>query len=810
MIGRGAGPREATTNPHGPGTALGPIALAPWQKAFAAYVCGLMAAVYPGPACVLACVVAAAQARGREVAVMLVCLGLGLAVGLGRERTEPVIWPGKRTVHIAGRIESAQTYPGRSLRLIVADAVDLESGQPLPGKILWYWDDPPLVPGTGQGFEARLVLRALAGRTNFGLPGSQTHWTRQGVRLQTFSRGPVEVAWADDPAAGARAGLMSGVRALAPPGNSGAVIMALLFGDKFQLAPAFMDQIRRAGLSHSLALSGMHLALTAGFGVVLAWTLALARPSLLLRWPRQHMAAVLAAPLGLFYLWLGAWTPSLARAAVMLAVMIVHQLRGRVRHTQDSLFVAVAVLVLADPGAAHDVSLQLSVLAVAGIVLFMPVCSPLLSGLSGPGWRTAVHGLALLGAVSLCANTLILPVLAAYFGETSAHLYLNLFWLPVLGFVVIPLSFAGLFVVVAGLPDGLARGLFRLAGLGVEALERGLGFLDRVGWLEATAVLRPDGLGIAGYWILLVAACLLWFRPDLRRAYFFLALGLLLLGSAALGQLAAPRDEVELTVLDTGMSQAVFVRTGSGRTVLIDGGGSWNADYDIGRAIVGPVLSHAHPPAVDGVLLSHVDADHVRGLYHILRAFDVGWFGWSGLVDETVDSPRLLDILRAKEHRTRRFRAGDRIDIDDGLWLEVLHPDPGEGGPSENNTSLVLRLVRRGRGLALIPGDAEKDALERIRGRGTPLGADVLVLPHHGSRSSLDSEFLGQVHAAWAVAACGPNNRFGFPHPRVVEACRAVGAMVMTTAERGAVRFRWTDAGEPSVETARPDSGPGG
>ncbi len=104
MIGRGAGPREATTNPHGPGTALGPIALAPWQKAFAAYVCGLMAAVYPGPACVLACVVAAAQARGREVAVMLVCLGLGLAVGLGRERTEPVIWPGKRTVHIAGRI----------------------------------------------------------------------------------------------------------------------------------------------------------------------------------------------------------------------------------------------------------------------------------------------------------------------------------------------------------------------------------------------------------------------------------------------------------------------------------------------------------------------------------------------------------------------------------------------------------------------------------------------------------------------------------------------------------------------------------
>lgn len=785
---------------------LGPIALAPWQKVFSAYVCGLMAAVYPGPACVLAVAVAVACARGRELAVMALCLGLGLAVGSGREARAPLAWPGKRTMHVAGRVESVRTYPGQGVRLVVTDAVDLDSRVPMPAKFLWYWDDPPRVPGVGREFEARLVLRALAGRANFGLPGSARHWARQGVRVQAFSRGAADVTWRDGSAEDARARLMTEVRAQAPPGNAGAVIVAVLFGDGYYLAPDFADQIRRAGLSHSLALSGMNLTLTACFAHAVAWLLAVARPSLLLRCSRQKVAILLSAPMVLVYLWLGAWAPSLLRAAAMLAVMAASQLSGRTRYPQDSVFVAVAALVLVDPGAVHDISLQLSVLAVAGIVLFMPAWSPVLSRLSGPGWRRPAHGLVLLGAASLCANTLILPVLAAYFGETSAHLYLNLLWLPVLGFLVMPLSFAGLFAVVAGLPDGLARALFRLAGLGVEPLDWGLGLLDRVGWLETTAVLRPDGLGVAGYWILLVAACVLWFRPTLRRGYAFVALGLVLLGSAPLRQLAAPREEVELTVLDTGMSQSVFVRTGSGRTVLIDGGGSWNEEYDIGRSIVGPVLAHAHPPAVDGMLLSHVDADHVRGLYHILRAFDVGWFGWSGLIDESVDSTRLQDILRAKGRWTRCFRAGDRIDIDDGLWLEVLHPGPEESGISENNTSLVLRLVRQGRGLALIPGDAEKSALARIRERGASLDAEVLILPHHGSRSSLDSDFLRQVHAAWAVAACGPNNRFGFPHPRVVDACRELGARVMTTADWGAIRFRWTGSDAPSVETARPGS----
>jgi competence protein ComEC len=263
------------------------------------------------------------------------------------------------------------------------------------------------------------------------------------------------------------------------------------------------------------------------------------------------------------------------------------------------------------------------------------------------------------------------------------------------------------------------------------------------------------------------------------------------------------RDEIEMTVLDTGMSQAVSVRGRTGAVVLIDGGGGWSAGYDPGRAVVGPALAWNNPPRLNGVLLSHVHADHLRGLFYVLEAFDVDLFGWTGLVDQSQDCDRLVAGLRLGRWPMKRLRAGDRLHVEPGLWFDVLHPAAHETGDSDNDTSLVLRLVRDGRGLALMPGDVERQGLDRLlRGHG-PLDAEVLVLPHHGSKSSLEPLFYSRVGAKWAVAACGPDNRFGFPHADVVRACEKAGAKVLSTAEHGAVRFRWQGREGPLVTSAR-------
>ena len=194
----------------------------------------------------------------------------------------------------------------------------------------------------------------------------------------------------------------------------------------------------------------------------------------------------------------------------MLAVMAAHQLSGTRRSLQDSLLWAVCLLVLPEPAAVHDVSLQLSVLAVAGIVLYLPLFS--LSRLREKIPPPVMFPLTL-AAVTVCANLFLLPVQALYFSEFPPFLLLNLVWLPVLSLATLPLCFAGL--VLSFFWDGGAGACFWLAGWTVDALACGLEVLDRGGWLDAVAVLRPCGVEVIGYWAVLVAASALLAHAQL-------------------------------------------------------------------------------------------------------------------------------------------------------------------------------------------------------------------------------------------------------------------------------------------------------
>ncbi len=774
----------------------------PWQQGVLAYVCGVLAWAYALPALLVLALSALALARGRGLVFMVLGFGAGLAVGMpAKDAGCGPVWNAQ--VRIRGVVDEVRTQPGQRIGIIARDVFAADTNASLPGLLLWNWENPATIPLPGQRFEVDLRVRELRSRANFGVSSSDAYWKRRGVRHRAYSKGAVPVVWGER-GASRRAELLALVGAMVPESQGGAVVRALLFGDRFLLAPEFLDRVRRAGLSHSLALSGLHLALVASMGVAAAWMAGRVFPGLLLILPRQKLGILLALPLALLYVWLGGFAMSLLRASLMLAVAGFQLLGGSRSHSQDCLFAAVAVLVLIDPGSVHDLSLQLSVLAVTGLVLFMPAASGLIAPLRERGvfWR-AVHAMSSLVMVTCCANLFILPAQVLYFSEVTAHLWLNLLWLPVLSLAVLPLCFLGL-AAAAWWPSA-AEGCFHLAAAGMDILDHALRLLEGGGRLSAMAVLRPCGVQVVGYWTALVASCVLLksSRPQ-GRALVFLGTGLMLMAApAAWSELRPWRDEVELTVLDTGMSQAIAVRGRSGATVLIDGGGGWSAGYDPGRAVVGPALAWNYPPRVDGVLLSHVHADHLRGLFYVLEAFDVGWFGWSGLVDQSRDCARLIAGLERGQWPVKRLRAGENLLIEPGLWLEVLHPGVDEAGASDNDTSLVLRLVWEGRGLALLPGDVEKQGLELILRERRSLQAEVLVLPHHGSKSSLLPHLYTRVGGKWAVAACGPGNRFGFPHSEVVQACEEAGLTVLSTADHGAVRFCWQGPRAVRVISAR-------
>jgi competence protein ComEC len=418
---------------------------------------------------------------------------------------------------------------------------------------------------------------------------------------------------------------------------------------------------------------------------------------------------------------------------------------------------------------------------------------------------------------SLTIQTALLPLTINAFNINGLLFFLNFIWLPVLGFLVMPLGFAGLALAAVSLAfDGalwsrLAEICFNVAAIPCELLFSGLSRLDAAGLLAAPVALRPAWPAILGFWLLLL--CLPWFagpaedRNMPRRPLLFAGFALLLMLAPEAARFAATRqDAVRLRLLDVGQGQAVLLEWPGGGRMLLDGGG-FSGAFDVGRGVIVPALTDNRPPDLDWIINSHPDTDHLGGLIYPLQTMRVARFGHNGpaAASEALILKRDA-VLAAKAVPVTDLAAGDAIGLSPELRLEVLHPPPA-GAPgralSGNNAALVLRAVWRGRPLALICGDVEKAALRRMRESGMELRAPVLVLPHHGSASSLDPAFYSAVNPRIALVSCGYANQWHFPAARVRAALAAQGIPLESTAERGQIAVEWREPERYAVDYAR-------
>jgi competence protein ComEC len=281
--------------------------------------------------------------------------------------------------------------------------------------------------------------------------------------------------------------------------------------------------------------------------------------------------------------------------------------------------------------------------------------------------------------------------------------------------------------------------------------------------------------------------------------------GLLLLLAALLQ--AAGHGGARVTFLDVGQGDCSLVRTGSGRSVLIDGGGTRDNRFDVGRRIVAPFLWDQGIGTLDLVVLSHPHPDHMNGLLSVLRSFRVRAVWWSGQDGTAEGFEGLRRLAQERSVPLRAVSAGDRLSIDDAD-IEVLHPSPATAVSSrrvyaaENDRSLVLRLRAEGTTF-LFPGDLHREAEAALVRSGRSLRADVIKAPHHGSRTSSSEAFVGAVQPKAAVISVGAGNPYRQPADEVVTRYQAAGAEVLRTDRHGAViampspsgpaLVRWTD-----------------
>jgi competence protein ComEC len=805
----GSGPHGSSGRDIPDGHRSEPAPLLGWQILLGGYILGIFAlrnhaAAATGLCLLLLFVMLLRHGRPHAGAILLVFL-IGLVWANARVIDAPSATPEwmqeRQRVHVRARVDKVYSRPGQRVQVLLSDVRCTPEGgteELLPGRLLWTWQKPLHWPEPGQSVAGVFRIRPVRGYWNPGSWDSEFHWRREGVFYRTFTfQDKAEVAFSPS-GEGIRSTLRQRLSATVSC-QGGAILAAVLLGERFFLDPATVELMQKSSLAHSLAQSGLHLGLVASLGFVLAWTAGFLRPSLLLILPRLKLGVLMALPLVIFYIWLGQGSPSLLRAGLMFLFWGALLFLGRDRVLIDGLFMALAVILLGSPLSAYDLSLQLSAGAVAGIILLWPVFNGWIAPIKASLWGKILFFPLSLLAVSLAANLALLPLSLSAFGFTSPHLHLNLIWLPLLGFVVLPLGAAGLVLTFLPGVAGLGELLLAVSAGTGDWMVRLLTWLDGRGLLSVVWSMRPTWPLCLAYWMLLLLFVVR--TRAARRLIPASIIGLALLFAAV--RAWETRHELALTLLDVGQGQAVLLEAGT-RRFLIDGGGSFNPDYDIGRAVIGPVLTRGRLPRLDGVVLSHPHADHLRGLFHPLATFRIGFFAENGDRPSGSDLVLLQRSLHQGGLTPVRWQDGELIPLRGGAVIEVLHPPPGYGGKGVNDRSLVLRVVKDGKGLALIPGDLEALGQRHLLGQGGEISAEVLVVPHHGSKSSLVKEFYEAVGPVMALCSNGPLNHFGFPHPDVVQAFSELRIPFLRTDLEGAVTVTWNRSGEiSSVRTYR-------
>ncbi len=570
------------------------------------------------------------------------------------------------------------------------------------------------------------------------------------------------------------------------PEPQASLAQGILLGMRGNIPEDLSSDFTRSGTAHILAISGLNLAIMAGILVSLG---------LWLFGRRHYLYIWIAFVIIWFYTIITGMNPPVVRGAIMASMFLFAEALGRQRSGMAALAFTAAVMVGISPYILGDASFQLSFLAMAGLIFILPVLRDagrrlITARLGDEGFVISTLNVIIDSmSATLAAIIAVWPLIAYYFGIFSLVGPLATFLLtPVLPVIII----LGSLTMLLGLASiamaqffgwlvwpFLSYMILVVSGLGAPAISS-----IEVSWMNPVFIVC--------YYVVLAALIWLHSRWQKLRSLFSgvsgamkegmtkssgftriikWAIAPLLVAAVLVAYTAAtmPDDKLHVSFLNVGQGDAILIQKGS-RQVLIDGGPSPQA--------VTLELSRQMPfwdRSIDLVVLTHPHGDHLAGLLEVLRRYDIGQVLYTSLDYESSLYDEWLRYIKETGIKSTIVCAGQRIDIGDGVFFEVLWPsaNPIKGSNTDADPNSAVLLLKEGDISFLLTGDTTSEAeWELIRERAV-VNTTVIKIAHHGSLSSSTTEFLSVVNPKAAVICVGANNTYSLPNNEVIERLEA-------------------------------------
>ncbi|PDO10051.1 MAG: DNA internalization-related competence protein ComEC/Rec2 [Candidatus Reconcilbacillus cellulovorans] len=609
---------------------------------------------------------------------------------------------------------------------------------------------------------------------------------------------------------------------LYPDAREAGFLKAFLLGVRDGLDPEQNRQFSELGLTHVLAISGLHVAV---FTVAVAGTLRLAGLT-------RETAFGLTAAAVPFYVTLVGAAPSVVRAGLMAMIGLLLAYRNFPKDGMNVLAAALIAMLIWDPYWLWDVGFQLSFLVTAGLIAVVPK----IVGRTEASWGRRLANAALGTVVAtVTAQAVSFPIVIYYFNQFSLlSVPVNIVVAPVFSFWTLPASTLSLAA------DAVHPATGRAIALAVSAVDRAL--FVAVEWAAEwgktwlTVWPSPHAWWTAFYFVWLAFVVRTAKAGAERRNFDRLTAAVLaLVGISLLSVAYFPPNSIggfrgEVRFLDVGQGDAVLIRTPGGKAVLVDGGGSFSTagaqeewrkrrdPFEIGRDVVVPLLKKRGVRSLDLVAATHLELDHIGGLASVVEDIPVSALLFNATWKESEPAERLFRAALGRGVPVYAAESGTVWRIDPYTSLALL--DAGfdgktvDGLPAENRGqnrhSLVLLLTMRDVRF-LLTGDigaqeeAELLSSPHVLGALAAGGVDVLKIAHHGSRGSTSAAWLDAWRPADAVISVGRRNPYGHPHPDVLSRLAERGIRIWRTDLHGEIAV-FVGPGRYTVRTTIADS----